>query len=468
MLLKTPYLPNLHLLCGRAKKSTGQRLKEQADSLRGLSPGQWESMFGEMLRVETSGRRRVFDRATTFWAFFGQVLQGGTCRTSTRQVQVARYFKKLSRISNSNSAYCQARKRLDLSWLEELADQSIQYLERNKDQKWNWNQRRILLVDGSSCQLPDTPANQEAYPQPAEQKPGCGHPVMQLVGLFDLANGALVKWEKTPLQVHEAGMFGDGIHQHLHPGDIIVADRAYGSFLNFTLVQSRGADAVFRLHQARKFKFPKGQNDMVVSWDRPSMGSRPDYYMEEEWAVLPEKLKVRLVKVKVQINGFRPTEFILATTLMDTPVEDLAMLYFRRWKVEVFFRDIKTTLGMELLRGKTPDIAEKEVTLHLLVYNLLRALMQEASRLSDVPIEKMSFTGSRDSASLWIDTIANAPSQKLRKEALMELYRCIAGDPLVIRPNRSEPRTVKRRPKGYQLLTRPRKEMIVSLSRKRK
>ena len=108
------------------------------------------------------------------WLRFGQVLQGGTCRTSTRQVQVARYFKKLSRISNSNSAYCQARKRFDLSWLEELADQSIQYLERNKDQKWNWNQRRILLVDGSSCQLPDTPANQEAYPQPTEQKPGCG------------------------------------------------------------------------------------------------------------------------------------------------------------------------------------------------------------------------------------------------------------------------------------------------------
>ena len=95
------------------------------------------------------------------------------------------------------------------------------------------------------------------------------------------------------------------------------------------------------------------------------------YYMEEEWAKLPEKWKVRLVKIKFQMNGFRATEFILATTLMDTPVEELTMLYFRRWKIEVFFRDIKTTLGMELLRGKTPDIAEKEATLHLLVYNLL-------------------------------------------------------------------------------------------------
>ena len=108
---------------------------------------------------------------------------------------------------------------------------------------------------------------------------------------------------------------------------------------------------------------------MVIRWERPSMSSRPDYYMEEEWEGLPESMEVRLVKVKVRIKGFRPTEFILTTTLMDASVEDLAMLYFRRWKIEVFFRDIKTTLGMELLKGKSPNIAEKEVAMHLLAYN---------------------------------------------------------------------------------------------------
>ena len=291
---------------------------------------------------------------------------------------------------------------------------------------------------------------------------------MQLVGLFDLANGALLKWEKSPLHVHETGMFGNGIHEELNPGDVIVADRANGTFLNIALSRSRRADAVFRLHQARKYEFPKGMDDMVVRWERPSMGSRPDYYMEEEWECLPEYMEVRLVKIKVRIKGFRPTEFILATTLMDTSVEDLAMLYFRRWKIEVFFRDIKTTLGMELLKGKSPDIAEKEVAMHLLAYNLMRTLMQEASRRSEEPLEKMSFTGTRDSAYHWVGAIAAATSKKARNLAMDRLYRCIAGDPLPIRPGRSEPRAVKRRPKGYQLLTRPRKEMVVSPSRKRK
>ena len=468
MVLKECYLPGMHFLCGRAKKSTAQRLKEQAENLRGLSPGDWYGLFKDVINVTAIGRKRVFDRATTFWAFFGQVLKGGTCRSATRDVQVARHKKGLPEISSSDSAYCQARSRLDPAWLESLGEESVQRLAQRKDKQWDWDGRRVLLVDGTSCQLPDTLKNQESYPQPSEQKAGCGHPVMQLVGLFDLANGALLKWEKSPLHVSETGMFGNGIHGQLNPEDVIVADRAYGTYLNIALARSKGADAVFRLHQARKYKFPKGKDDMVIRWERPSMSSRPDYYMEEEWEGLPESMEVRLVKVKVRIKGLGPTEFILATTLMDASVEDLAMLYFRRWKIEVFFRDIKTTLGMELLKGKSPSIAEKEVAMHLLAYNLMRYLMQEASRLSEQPLEEMSFTGTRDSTEHWVGAIVLASSQKARNMAMDGLYRCIASDLLPIRPGRSEPRAVKRRPKGYQLLTRPRKEMVVSPSRKRK
>ena len=168
MVLKESFLPGMHFLCGRAKKSTAQRLKEQADALRGLSPSDWHGMFEDVINVMAAGRKRVFDRATTFWTFLGQVLQGGTCRSATRQVQVSRHKKGLPEICSSDSAYCQARARLDPAWLENLGKESVQYLDHRKDKQWDWDGRRVLLVDGTSCQLPDTPKNQESYPQHAE------------------------------------------------------------------------------------------------------------------------------------------------------------------------------------------------------------------------------------------------------------------------------------------------------------
>ena len=468
MPFKTSFIPGFHYLCGRAKKPEATRLKEQLEHSQALTPGQLQSVFGKIITVLNVGRKRVFDRGTTFWAFLGQILNGGTCRSAVREVQAQRHKKGLPAISSSTSAYCQARGRLGLAWLEELAGESVRHLEHNKDSQWDWRGRRVLYVDGTSCQLPDTEENQEAYPQHSSQQEGCGQPLMQLVGLFEMGAGALLKASRSPWYANESGMFGVDLVGELRAGDVLGGDMGFGSFLNIALVQGQGADAVFRISRSRKYKFPGGKDDMVVTWQRPGNSARPLHYTQEEWERLPRELTVRLVRIRVQKDGFRLEEIVLATTLMDAPIEELAMLYFRRWEIEVCFRDIKTALGMDELEGKTPGMAKKEVTMYLLAYNLLRALMVETARLSNQPLKVMSFTGTRDTVRHWAGIIASASSQKKRDEAMMEMFACIAKDSLVIREGRQEPREVKRRPKSFKRMTEPRKGRTRKAAKQRK
>lgn len=407
--------------------------------------------------------QRIFDPATTFWTFLSQVLQGGTCRNATREVQAQREGMGCASISSANVAYCKARKRLSLDWIEEQGDQVAQRLQASS--QWDWCGRRVLLVDATSCQLPDTAANQAAYPQPSGQKPGCGFPVMQLVGLFDLGSGALLGWEKSPWWRHECSLFREAVLPHAKSNDVIVGDRAYDSYANLAQLHQREADGVFRVCGRRKCPLKKGELETTQTLTRPPTG-RPKAYTLSEWKALPQSLKVRYIRVKLSRKGFRTREVILITTIMDIPAERIADLYLRRWQIEVCFRDIKTTLGMELIRGKSPAVAEREVAMHLLAYNLLRTLMLEAANTEAQALEVLSFSGTRDTTCRFAPIIAHAPSRKKQKAAIDELLRCIASDQIRLRPNRNEPRAVKRRPKSYQLLNKPRKQMIVSPSRK--
>jgi len=443
--------------------SASEQLKRKLEDLNVDGAGQLQSIFGEHISPPCpSGRyRRIFDPVTTFWTFLSQVLQDGSCRNATREVQARR---KGSRISSANTAYCKARKRLPLEWIEKQGSQVAQRL-RNAS-AWDWNGRRVLLVDATSCRLPDTADNQAEYPQPGGQKPGCGMPVMQLVGVFDLGSAALLGWDRSPWKVNECGLFKTAVLPHVAEGDVLVGDRAYDSYANLAQLQLRGGDGVFRMHGRRKCPLKANQEEVVEILPRPR--NRPDSCTDSQWEALPETLKVRHVRVKLSRPGFRTHEVTLLTTLMEAPAEEIARLYLRRWQIEVCFRDIKTTLGMELLRGKSPAIAEREVAMHLLAYNLLRTLMLEAAHAEDQPLYRMSFAGARDAACRFAPTIAHAPTKRKREAAIAELLRCIAFDPIPIRPNRKEPRAVKRRPKAYQLLTRPRHHMTESPSRRLK
>ncbi len=200
----------------------------------------------------------------------------------------------------------------------------------------------------------------------------------------------------------------------------------------------------------------------MARWPRPKWNPRLSY-SEAEWSKLPEQLRVRQLKVRADQPGFRVKTFYVITTLTDPkpyPSGDIAGLYVQRWDVELFLRDLKTTLGMDILRCKTPAMVAKEVVMHLIVYHCIRLLMQQAARQRQAEQRNISFKAAVQAFRQWQPLLNDAtlePSQRRRFMAL--LIDAIADKSLLQRPGRREPRRVKRRPKPYALLTAPRHQM---------
>jgi hypothetical protein len=195
-------------------------------------------------------------------------------------------------------------------------------------------------------------------------------------------------------------------------------------------------------------------------WRKPWLWQKPRYLPKKIWNLIPQELSVRVVRFTLDVPGFRSESVTLVTTLLDPkayPAEELARLYARRWHIELWFRDIKTSMGMETLRCKSPEMVHKELEMFFIAYNLIRCLMAQASFGCHAPLERLSFKGTVDSVRQFAAAIAQARSRKQQKQLLAQLLEIIAQDQVPDRPGRREPRAVKRRPKPYPLLNRPRR-----------
>ena len=460
------------LLFGRPAKNAAAKIQASVQSL-----GDLYELFGDLFSeklfaLEERGpnsRERVFSPQVTFWAFVAQVLSPDSpCREAVRRVEA--WWQRTAKdafagISASSGAYCRARGRLDLQTLELVARQLAWNLERRVlGQERLLGQRPVKIVDGTMLSMPDTPANQAAWPQSRNQKPGLGFPAMKLVGLFSLASGALLESVTGTLHEHENTLFRS-LFGKLQRGDVLLGDRGFCSFVVLASLLGRGVDSLMRLHAMRRADFRRGRrlghDDRLVAWEKPAQ--RPPHWSEEDFAALPAKLAVRLIRLRVSAAGFRTKTVVLATTLVDPvayPAETLRALYAERWQVEGHFFQIKEILAMDVLRCKSPHLIEREVAIHRIAYNLVRVLMQSSAHAHGVPLGRISFKGSVDALRHWSSAIAAAGAQPKKQDALIEqLLAVIAHDPVPERPKRSEPRARKRRPKNYHLLTRPRRKM---------
>jgi hypothetical protein len=326
-----------------------------------------------------------------------------------------------------------------------------------------WHGLRVKVIDGTTVIAPDTPKNQRGYPQPGRQKPGCGFPLLKLVGVFSLSTGALLDYAKGNKHQHELPLLQKMLDQ-FKAGDLVLADRGFSAYTLLALLTLRGVQCLFRLHQARPADLRRGKrlgkNDRLMVWCKPPQ--KPRYLPQALWKRVPEQLSVRVVRFVLDVPGFRARSVTLVTTLLDPrahSAQELALLYVRRWRVELWFRDIKTAMGMEMLRCKSPKLLHKELEMFFIAYNLIRCLMAQASAINDAPIERLSFKGTVDSVHQFMIAIAQARSQKKQQQLLAQLLEIIAQDQVPDRPGRREPRAVKRRPKPYQLLNRPRHQM---------
>jgi hypothetical protein len=464
--MHTAYFPALRSRLAPLGRRTAQKLRQATlgqlqEHLRGFLPA-------PLLSAEDEGsnsRHRIFPLGLTFECFVWQMLKARTsCREVVRQVQALFRLAGRGSIDEGDSAYVQARLRLPTERLEKALGSTAEAADRRAGQGGQINGRPVKVIDASSSQMADTPKNQKQYPQPSSQKPGCGFPVMKFVALMSLTSGAILKVILGNLHHHDLRLLR-ALWDQLKKGDILLGDRAYGEYTTLAQLPKQGVDVVARLHHARKVDFRKaqrlGRNDGLFVWTKGCQQSQ--ILSASEWALLPAQITVRIVRFTATIRGFRGRRITLVTTLLDPklyPAQELVGLYARRWRLELCLRDLKTTMGMEELRCKTPDMAHKELLAYLVAHNLVRCLMAEAVARYSVDLERVSFKGSLDALRQYSDAIGKARNRKMRRQLWEDLLLNLARDLVRKRPNRSEHRAVKRRPKPYPLLNKPRKSFV--------
>ena len=459
--MQTPFFPAFRPQLAACRRSATDKVRRA--SLAELD-AYMASIFPPHLLSQAeeglNSRERIFTLRLTLQCFLYQILKPRTsCREIVRHVQALMRTLTGAAMDEGTSAYCQARKRLPLSTLKTLLHLSAQTADRRAGAGGQINGRPVKVVDCSSAKAPDTPANQKRFPQPSEQKPGCGFPVIRLLVLYSLNSGAVLNVVMSNLHKHEVRLLRN-LRKDLHKGDILLGDRAYGDFTTLATLPALGVDVVARLNAMRKVDFRKGQrlgrNDALFVWKRNVTASL--LFTPKQWRKLPETIQVRILRFRAIIRG-RSRRITLVTTLLDPelyPAEQLAGLYARRWSLELCLRDLKTTMGMEMLRCKTPAMARKEVLTYLLAHNLIRCLMADAVARHQVDLQRVSFKGTVDAFRQYTAAISAARNKTLRNQLWLDLLANLARDTVPLRPGRQEPRALKQRPKNFGWLTKPR------------
>jgi len=431
-----------------------------------LSEERIQQAFVEEDAVFAQGEEHVYTPAITLWAFLSQVLFKGeqrSCAAAVARVVVLCVALGREACSDNTSAYCRARAKIPTVIIGRLALAVAHGCEQQIPGRWLWKQRHAYLVDGTTVSMPDTPENQAAYPQPPCQAPGVGFPLARLVVLLSLATAMVSGMASGPYAGKETGELAllRQLLDWLEPKAVLVADRYYCSYFMIAMLLESGIDFVARLHHARDADLARGQRlgqgDHLLTWTRPP---RPEWMDEETYQRMPATLQVRALSVHVKQPGFRVEEFMVITTLTDARAytkDDVAELYHQRWLVELDIRTLKVTLGMDVLRCKTPQMVDKEIWTCLLAYNLIRQTMLQAALARKRSPRQLSFTAAMQKIAASWATLAVCDQETLVLLVTVHLEH-LPAHRVGHRPNRVEPRAVKRRPKPHKLLNKPRAE----------
>lgn len=437
--------------------------------------GQVKEDLGRLLPAETilagcqavgqQFRNTVLAPANAVHVFLLQVLHGNVAISA---------LPRLSGLQFTESAYCQARGRLKLELVVWLFGWVVEKLRPLGESAGRWHGHRVFHIDGTGVSMPDSPPLAAHFGRPAGAKKGCGFPVAHVLAMFDAASGLVIDLIAAPFSRHDLADC-PALHPALSGGDVLIGDRGFCSYAHLALLLRRNLHGLFRLHQRVLVNFRAGRRheticrgryrvkglpksiwvkklgcwDQWVQWLKPA--SRPRWMNPAEYAGLPDSILVRELRYRIDRPGFRVRQVTVVTTLTDPiryPAEELAELYFARWRVECNFKHLKTTLGMDVLKCKTVQGVQRELFMFALVYNLVRAVMLAAAEQAGVEPDRVSFVD----ALRW-----------LRQALWEELPLAVKINPL--RPGRFQPRVRKRRPKSYPLMTKPRQELLQALQR---
>lgn len=408
-------------------------------------------------------RKRLFSLENTFWGFFYQLLNpDGGCQSVVNQLRASLLISNKALPSSSTSAYCQARKKLPVELLKSIFKITSEPTTKNN---LLLDGRRIIVADGTGISMPDTLANQTDFPQPLGQKIGCGFPQARICACFDLYSGIALSYQVGNKKSHEIPLFRKqfGIFKN---NDIFLGDKGFVCFADMVNLKKMGVDSIVGLAKRKPVKTQEankilGEDDLLITWDKTAKNRT--YNNSNEWKQYPSSISVRQIKVKIDIPGYRPKDFYIVTTLLDHkkyPAEEIRKVYLKRWNVELYFRDLKTTLGMDLLRCKAPDMIEKEILMYFIVYNSLKRLAYDGIKKQVNP-DDISFK----SCQQILLGFTHAYREKSTLNLWPKLLSAISKSVLFKREHRVEPRVIKRRPKPFKLMVKPRAELKLDLIR---
>jgi hypothetical protein len=398
-------------------------------------------------------RQRIYPPMVTLRLFIDQILSTDqACQEAVSQRLVARVVQGQPECSLNTGPYCKARQRLPARLPQRLCKHLGEQLEHCAALQWGWRGRSVKLFDATTVSMPDTPLNQQSWPQSTRQKPGLGFPLARIGALISLSSGAVIDYAVGPMKGKCSGEQAllRELSQSLSRHDLLLADALHSTWWALQMLVQRGVDVVMPNDGRRKVDFTEGrvhnEADHVVWWPKPK---RTSWIGKANYEQMPAGIWVREVRVDGQI---------IVTTLLEPgqiSPDELAALYAMRWNIEVDFRTLKAAMNMDVLRCKSPAMVKKEIAVYLLTYNLVRWTMVRAAQLARVPARELSFTSAR--RLIWafachLRQCMNQVATSLVGALLKSISRCV----LPKRPDRIEPRAKKRRPKPLPLLTVPR------------
>jgi hypothetical protein len=421
-----------------------------------------------LLAVGVFWKDRVYSPLVTLWVFLGQVLSADhSCRSAVARLIAHLVSRGEKPCSAQTGAYCQARERLPEKFFADVASSVGRALDAKADPRWLWKGRRVYMFDGTTVSMPDTEANQEAYPQVYNQKSGLGFPIARIGAIMSLCCGAILNLgvcRYAGKGQSELGMLRT-LWDLFQPGDVLLADRLMCTWTEMVMLKQRGVDSVCRFSSHRKADFRRGKRlahgDHIVIWPKPV---KPRSIDRETYDALPEFIMIRECRVRADQPGFRIKTLTIATTLLDESEfskNDLTQLYRARWNNELDLRSIKSTMQMDELRCKTPELVRKEIWTHVLAYNLIRTVAAQAAATHGLQPRSISFKGAMQTLEAFQPLIDFKPSHDAAHlQALYkQLLHAIATHKVADRPDRFEPRAKKRRRDHFAWLTKPRQEM---------
>ena len=419
------------------------------------------------------GQDDIYSTQTVLWAFLAQTLRDGkgiACASAVADIATYRLQRGQQPPSGNTGDYCRARAKLSLPAVQRLVRESACQLEADAPRGWLWKGLHAKLVDGFTFTMPDTPENQQVFPQIRAQPPGVGLPLARVCAVLSLATAQVCDLALGPYAGKETGETAllRGLLETFDENDVVVFDRYYGSFMMLALLSRRGLHVCVRRHQLRHSDFRRGRRlgpgDHLITWTRPQ---RPTWMSPEQYAQMPETLTLREVQFDVTVPGRRVETLTVITTLTDPQKysrEDIADLYGFRWNAELDIRQIKQTLHLDHVRCKTPQMVRRELWVTLLAYNLIRKVIATSAAVHKKQPRQLGFT--RACQSLLASWMLLATGACQNGPALYTtMLAHLAANEVANRPGRIEPRVLKRRRHRYPLMQRPRAELRAELGK---